>query len=208
MKLDKERGYRIRQEYSTVKEKSICDQHNLLQVGGSRTKIDGTNGIDNKSIKNASGVSTQVHLTTQNYFIKKLNLDKNSENFIRLFCGSSQISKNGRDRYQISEIDDTIKKDFENFLNSNKTKIIDYIVRNGFNITHIIFNDIKKDVQYEISYDEILLKIENCTWEFKKGGIHLKNEQGKTYFHLQREGKRNPKNRYNVLWHIHKNLFI
>ena len=30
--------------------KSICDKHNLVQIGGSRTKIDGSDGINNKSI--------------------------------------------------------------------------------------------------------------------------------------------------------------
>jgi hypothetical protein len=41
-----------------------------------------------------------------------------------------------------------------------------------------------------------------------KGGVHLKNKEGKTYFHFQREGKKKKSNRYNVLWHIHRNLFM
>ena len=59
MPLTAEQGYKIREEYSDVKEKDICERHNLQQIGGSRTKIDGSNGDINKSIKNASGSSTQ-----------------------------------------------------------------------------------------------------------------------------------------------------
>ena len=65
MPLTASQGYKIREEYSDIKEKNICDAHGLKQIGGSRTKIDGSNGTVNKSIKNASGKSTQVHLTTQ-----------------------------------------------------------------------------------------------------------------------------------------------
>ena len=37
-------------------------KHNLKQIGGSQTKIDGNQGINNKSIKYAFGSSTQVRL--------------------------------------------------------------------------------------------------------------------------------------------------
>ena len=89
----------------------------------------------------------------------------------------------------------------------NKKKVIDYIINNGFGITHIVYNDTKNNEEYELKYGEVIDKIENCNWVVKIGGIHLKNKEGKTYFHFQREGKRSPTNRYNVLWHIHKELF-
>ena len=82
------------------------------------------------------------------------------------------------------------------------------MIRNGFNITHVIYNDIKNNVEYELTYQEIIDKLDDCEWVFLRGGIHLKNSQGKSYFHFQREGKKNPNNRYNVLFHIHKNLFL
>ena len=50
MPLSASQGYKIREEYSNIKEKEICDAHGLKQNGGPRTKIDGSNGIDNKSI--------------------------------------------------------------------------------------------------------------------------------------------------------------
>ena len=55
MPLTASQGYKIREEYSDIKEKNICDAHGLKQIGGSRTKIDGSDGTVNKSIKNASG---------------------------------------------------------------------------------------------------------------------------------------------------------
>jgi hypothetical protein len=208
MALTSEQGYKIREEYSDVKEKQICEKHNLQQIGGSRTKIDGSNGNINKSIKNASGSSTQVHLTTQNHFIKTLGIDGNAAEFIRLFCGNKDLNNNGKDRYTIKQIDSECVNEFRNFLTQNKKEVVDLVIRNGFNITHVIYNDIKNNVEYELTYQEIIDRIDDCEWVFLRGGIHLKNSQGKTYFHFQREGKKNPSNRYNVLFHIHKSLFI
>lgn len=208
MALTAEQGYKIREEYSDVKEKQICEKHNLIQIGGSRTKIDGSNGDINKSIKNASGSSTQVHLTTQNHFIKTLGITGNAAEFIRLFCGNKDLNNNGKDRYTIKQIDSKCVNEFENFLTQNKKEVVDLVIRNGFNITHVIYNDIKNNVEYELTYQEIIDRLDDCEWVFLRGGIHLKNSQGKTYFHFQREGKKNPNNRYNVLFHIHKNLFI
>ena len=74
MPLTAAQGYKIREEYSDIKEKAICDAHGLRQIGGSRTKVDGTDGNVSKSIKNASGSSTQVHLTTQKHFIETLKI--------------------------------------------------------------------------------------------------------------------------------------
>lgn len=207
MPLTSEQGYHIREEYSTIKEKKICDDLGLLQVGGSNTKVDGSNQTEKVSIKNASGSSTQVHLTTQNHFIKTLNLDEDSSSFIRLFCGDSSINNKGKDRYSIKEIDLKYVDSFQNFLNQNKENIVNLIVSNGYGITRVVYNDIKNNIQYSISYDDIINKIQNAEWIFLRGGVHLKLN-GKTLFHFQREGKRNPKNRYNVLWHIHKNLFL
>ena len=50
MPLSASQGYKIREEYSDIKEKKICDAHGLKQIGGSRTKIDGSDGISNKQI--------------------------------------------------------------------------------------------------------------------------------------------------------------
>ena len=80
------------------------------------------------------------------------------------------------------------------------------IICNGFDITHVIYRDIKNNVEYELTCEQIFDKIKYAEWKFLCGGIHLKLN-GKTLFHFQREAKRNPSNRYNVLWHIHRNLF-
>jgi len=207
-KLTSEKGKLIREEYSTTKEKNVCDQIGVNQIKGIKTKVDGTNGVENVSIKNFTGKSTQVHLTTQKHFIKVMKLDNNSINFINMFCGSESINNNGKDRFHISEINTIYVESFLKFLNKNKIKVVDLIVNNGYNITSIVYNDLKNNNLSEITYDDIIGKIEQCSWVALKGGIHLKNSQNKTYFHFQREGKKNKNNRYNVLWHIHDNLFI
>jgi hypothetical protein len=199
-------GFRIRKEYSEIKEREVCDAHNLTQKGGSRTKIDGENDTCRKSIKNASGSSTQVHLTTQKHFIEVLKIKGNASEFIRHFCGSREYDFQGRDRRTIKEVDPEYVESFQEFLENNTERIIDLIVRNGDDITHVVYRDITNQVEYEITYEDILEKVKSAEWKFMKGGIHLKLN-GKTLFHFQREGKRNPSNRYNVLWHIHRNLF-
>ena len=206
MPLTAAQGYKIREEYSDIKEKAICDAHGLKQIGGSRTKVDGTDGDVSKSIKNASGSSTQVHLTTQKHFIETLNITGDAVEFIKHFCGSSDYDYKGRDRRFIKEIDTQYTEAFKEFLDNNKKEIVDLIIRNGFNITHVVYNDIKNSVEYELTYENILAKIEDAEWKFLRGGIHLKVGK-KTLFHFQREGKKKVSNRYNVLWHIHRNLF-
>lgn len=206
MPLTAEQGYRIREEYSNVKEKAVCDAHGLEHRGGSRSKIDGENESVRKSIKNASGFSTQVHLTTQKHFIEVLDLSENSAEFIKHFCGNDGYNYKGRDRRFIKEINLEYTDDFNRFLNENKEKVVDLIIRNGFDITHVVYRDIKNDVEYELTYQQIVDIIKEAEWKFLKGGVHLKLN-GKTLFHLQREGKKSKSNRYNVLWHIHRNLF-
>lgn len=206
MPLTAEQGYRIREQYAGEKENKICESHGLKQIGGSKTKIDGSNGFDNKSIKNASGSSTQVHLTTQKHFIKLMGISGDAAEFIKHFCGSRDYDYNGKDRRSIKQIDEKYVTAFKQFLDNNKKEVVDLIIRNGFNITHVIYNDIKNGVEYELTYEQILDKIEQAEWKFLSGGIHLKLGK-KSLFHFQREGKRNPNNRYNVLWHIHRNLF-
>ena len=207
MALTSQRGRDIRKEYSEVKEKEVCETRGLTQVGGSRTKIDGTGNGQNESIKNFTGGSTQVHLTTQNHFIKVLGLDDNSSEFIRMFCGNELLNVNGKDRYTIPEIDSVYVDAFMNFLNENKVRVIDLIVRNGFDINSVVYRNLKTEEIREITYEEIINKVQDCEWVKKNGGIHLKNQDGKTYFHFQREGKRKKGNRYNVLWHIHRHLY-
>lgn len=207
MPLTSEQGYKIREEYSEIKEKAVCDAHGLKHIGGSRTKIDGANDTERKSIKNASGSSTQVHLTTQKHFIEVLHITGNAAEFIKHFCGHDGYNYHGRDRRTVKEIHPEYVEAFEKFLNDNKEKIVNLIIRNGFDITHVVYNDIKNNVEYQLTYDEIIDKIEDAEWKFLSGGIHLKLNK-KTLFHLQREGKKSKSNRYNVLWHIHRNLFL
>ena len=206
MQLTAEQGYKIREEYSVIKEKLVCDAHGLEQIGGSRTKIDGQDANKRVSIKNASGSSTQVHLTTQKHFMEVLNITGDSAEFVKHFCGNKDYNYNGKDRRTIEQIETQYTEAFKQFLDTNKSAIVDLIIRNGFDITHVVYNHMPTQ-EYELTYQEILDKIKDAEWKFLRGGIHLKLNK-KTLFHFQREGKRKKSNRYNVLWHIHRNLFV
>ena len=97
---------------------------------------------------------------------------------------------------------------FKKFLDTNKEKVVDLIIRNGYDITSVVIKNTKNNEELELTYQEICDKIKDAQWVFLRGGIHLKNAEGKSYFHFQREGKKKLSNRYNVLWHIHRNLFV
>lgn len=208
MPLTKERGKEIRDNYSTIEENKVCIERNLKQVGGSRTKIDGTNGLINESIKVFTGKSTQVHLTTQKKFIETIDANDKVVDFIRLFCGNKDINNNGKDRYHTDEIDVNILNETLEFFQNNSEKIIDTVVCNGEKISFVTIRDLKSGNIYSKTFDEIINVVKESKWVILRGGLHLKNKDNKTIFHFQREGKKNKNNRYNVLFHIHKNLFI
>jgi adenine-specific DNA methylase len=113
----------------------------------------------------------------------------------------------GKDRRTTKQIEEQYLIAFKEFLDNNKYAVIDLIVRNGFDITHVVYNHLPTK-EYELTYQQIIDRIDNTEWKFLSGGIHLKDKNGKSYFHLQREGKKNTSNRYNVLFHIHLNLFV
>jgi hypothetical protein len=207
MPLTKERGALIRETHAGSRERAVCEAHNLTQVGGSRTKVDGANDTERKSIKNASGSSTQVHITTQKHFAEVMNLPANCSLFLHLFCGHSGLNNNGKDRLTVAEIDPELSQAFATWLTDNKQKVIEMCISNGDDITSVVYRDIKAGVEYELTTPEIYDRIQDAEWVFLSGGIHLKLN-GKTLFHLQREGKKRPSNRYNTLFHIHRNLFL
>jgi hypothetical protein len=199
------RGEKIRLK-GLSDEKQICDERGLLQIGGNHTKVDGSNGQSNESIKSFGGASTQVHLTTQKKFIE-LGLNEESKVFIKLFCGNETIDFKGRDRYEIPDINPINVNAMLDFLNKNKKKVIQLVICNNDNINTVVYRNSKNNEILVLSLSTIFDKVDECTWVALKGGIHLKNKKNETYFHLQREGKKNKSNRYNVLFHIHANLF-
>ena len=62
MPLTSEQGYKIREELSL--KRKMCAMLMVLSRLMGHAKIDGQNADKRVSIKNASGSSTQVHLTT------------------------------------------------------------------------------------------------------------------------------------------------
>ena len=225
-------GFVVRENNSGRKELEVCVRFGLDQKGGSQTKVDGTDGVRNFSIKIFNGSSTQVHLTTQKAFLDQFDANDDVREFLGMFCGTQdRFDADGKDRFTSTEIKESypeIYDAFESFLNKNKIAIIQYIISNKSDITHVLIRNPKKRIEYVLTTAEIYDKVnKECYWEILPGGIHLRNKSGKSLFHFQREGKKggNPnkirgyhkkfKNRFNVLWHIHyhvgedsRNLFI
>ena len=134
-----------------------------------------------------------------------LNISGDAAEFIAHFCGSEGYTYNGKDRRTIKQID-SVQVDgfFKKFLDTNKEKIVDLIVRNGYDITSVVIKNTKTE-EYELTYQQILIRLKmlngfSC--------IHLKNAEGVNIFSLSTEGKKKLSNRYNVLWYIHCNLFV
>ncbi len=214
-----QKGFAIREEKSGRKEAALCKKYRLDQEGGPQTKVDGTDGVRNFSIKILSGSSTQVHLTTQKSFLDQFDANDDVREFVRLFCGTQEMFDAGTDRHTGTKIKESypeIYDAFESFLNKNTIAIIQYIISNKSDITHVLIQNPKKRIEYSLTTAEIYDKVNTeCYWEILKGGIHLRNKSGKSLFHFQREGKKggNPdkirnhhkkfKNRFNVLWHIY-----
>jgi len=196
-------GRQVREENSGSKELQICEMFGLTQVGGSRTKVDGQHPDGtNWSIKNAKSKSTQVHLTSQERFIEEFSLGAASQEFVRKFFGSLDYEHMPRRRYRIDEIPDDAVNQFKSFLESNKEEVIYYFLSGKFDIRHVVYN------KMHMTTDEILEQVRKANWVYNPTAIHLKNEAGKTLFHIQMKGSGKGKVKHGVLCHIHENLFL
>ena len=198
-------GRKIQAANSGPVELGTCKKFGLKQVGGSRTKIDGIHSSGTKwSIKNSGSRSTQVHLTTKNKFIKDFNLDKEQEDFVNKFFGhhlGEEYANKPRRRYKISEIPVKSVNSFKQFLENNKQEIVQYIVSGEHNIDNVVYND------KVMSTKNIYIKCKAATWVYNETAIHLKDEDKRTFFHLQMKGSGKGATKHGVLFHIHEHLF-
>ena len=195
-------GRKVREENSGTKELQICDLYGLTQVGGSRTKVDGTHPDgSNWSIKNAKSSSTQVHLTSQERFIETFSLNDNSVEFVKKFFGNLSYDHMPRRRYRMDEISNQAVNSFKNFLEDNKEKVIYYFISGKFNINHLVYN------RKCLTTDQVMEQAMSAKWLYNPTAIHLKNNSGKTLFHIQMKGSGKGKIKHGVLCHIHENLF-
>lgn len=205
-------GRNIREQNAGPVELATCDKHNLTQVGGSRTKVDGIakNG-DKWSIKNTKSRSTQVHLTTQKKFISDFNLSHNESSFVRQFFGNPDYFDGlsgtyrvvDRGRYTMKQIDSRNVDAFKSFLEANKKEVIKYFVSGKCDINKVCYNDMV------LSTGQIYDLCESANWKYNNTAIHLKNNEGKSYFHIQMKGSgtKGKAGYHGVLCHIHEHLF-
>lgn len=195
-------GRQVREENSGTKELQICELFGLTQVGGSRTKVDGTHPDgSNWSIKNAKSSSTQVHLTSQERFIEDFALNDDCVEFVQKFFGNLEYNHMPRRRYRIDEISNSAVSAFKKFLETNKEKVIYYFISGKFNINHLVYN------RERLTTEQVMEQVRSANWLYNPTAIHLKNDSGKTLFHIQMKGSGKGKIKHGVLCHIHENLF-
>jgi hypothetical protein len=173
----------------------------LTQVGGSKTKVDGTNGSQRYSFKKAKSSSTQIHITTQNHFIKLFNLGGECEKFVKHFFGDLSFTNKERCRFKCSDLPKSCVNSFFNFLTENKEKVVDYFVSGDSQITDFVYND------YHITYSPLMKKLTSSDWHFTDTAMHLKNREGKTLLHIQMKGSGAGKTKHSILVHIHQNAY-
>jgi hypothetical protein len=202
MEQKQEIGRKVREENAGIKEAATCLDFGLVQIGGSRTKVDGRHSDgSNWSIKNAKSSSTQVHLTSQEKFIKDFSLNAECQEFVCRFFGSLDYDHMPRRRYKMPEIDTGAVESFQEFLESNQREVIYYFISGKHDINHLVYNG------KHLTTEEVMAQATNARWVYNPTAIHLKNEQGKTLFHIQMKGSGKGKAKHGVLCHIHENLF-
>lgn len=199
-------GRTVREHNTEVVEKKVVDEHHgWTWVDDNDCKAD---AIDAEgfgvSIKDPRSKSTQVHLTTQKCFIEQFNLNDSAQQFVRLFFGNKEFNKD-RNRYILPEIPIDAVNAFRKFLDDSKLSIIEYFLRGdqqAITVNRVMYNDRTMTVQ------EILSKCESASWFLNRTTVHLKNPDGKTYFHIQMKGSgKSPSTYHSVLAHIHKRMF-
>tara|TARA_R110002110_G_scaffold358251_3_gene567604 strand:- start:990 stop:1619 length:630 start_codon:yes stop_codon:yes gene_type:complete len=196
-------GRKIREQNAGPVEALSCKQFNLKQVGGSRTKVDGQHIVDGTrwSIKNAASRSTQVHLTTKRKFTADFQLNELQAEFVNKFFGDQSFNHMDRNRYKMDEIAPTAVDSFKSFLEANRDEFIRYVVCGKDDIQYVVYNG------SVMSTESIMERCRNANWSYNNTAIHLKDPDGKTFFHIQMKGSGKGTTYHGVLCHIHEHLF-
>lgn len=213
-RLAKQEGH----AFEFVLSKYLAEQFGIdfTVEGASNTKVDITDnlGCVRFSVKNPSGKNTQIGLYTQQSFIHALDIkDQDIIDFIEMFFGGEKYSNYPRHRLTRSNIDSTLNQKFTDFLNNNKSKILDLLATHGHNqvnnVNYMLWATKKNDPTSVLLIDlnefkKDLLQgewIQNeTTFEFRVNNTKL--------FHLQMKGS-GPKytNGYHsLMFHVYKNF--
>ncbi len=198
-------GRKVREDNAGYKEADTCKRFGLQQVGGSRTKVDGTHPDgSNWSIKNSKSKSTQVHLTSQEKFIRDFELEAAESEFVRKFFGNTEYKDMPRHRYTAEEINPVAVECFKEFLVENREDLIRYFISGASDITNFVYND------KHITFEDIMEQVGQSYWVMNPTAIHLRGAHGKTLFHIQMKGSGNKAKMgyHGVLCHIHERLFL
>ena len=181
-------------------EKQFAKESGLPHVGGAGGPIDA--GLI--SVKNASGQSTQVHLTTFEALIRKLNPPAEVTDFLRRWSGDKNESSGRRrlSKFSKQELEDAVR-----WLNSVKKPLVNrFFEHSGSKAEIVHWREKKTGKVHERSTEDILADMNLSTWELGAGygSFALVHPTRDRLAHFQRKGSgKDQKN--SALFHLYLN---
>jgi tRNA G37 N-methylase TrmD len=86
-------------------------------------------------------------------------------------------------------------------LENNKEEFVRYVICGKDDINYVVYNG------QVMNTEQIMAQCENASWAYNNTAIHLKNPDGKSFFHIQMKGSGKGATYHGVLCHIHEHLF-
>lgn len=198
--------------------------------GRPQTKVD---IYDNESataysVKNVSKNHTQVALLSSRKFIEYFNLEGTlTATFIRVFfgvpnnLGESLVHLKHKDlplsdaerrqnRVYANNIPQGIKDTFVDFMNANKLRIFDVIVRrgldNGTPVDYMIWKNKKTDKMKIIDINSMETDVSDGEWKLNNTTLEFRTKDGNKLFHLQMKGsgKKYNSGYHGMMFHIYQ----
>ena len=227
-RIAKAEGHQLERDLPALMNEMFGGDH--VTNGRPDTKVD---IYDNEtataySVKNVSKNHTQVALLSSRKFIEYFDLqDTLPALFIRLFfgvpnnLGMSLVHLKHKDlplsdaekrqnRVYANNIPQPVKDAFLDFMNANKTRIFDVIVRHGLNdgmpVTKMIWRNKKtNDIKF-IEIDDLAQQCEGGEWKLNKTTLEFRTAKGDKLFHLQMKGsgKKYNSGYHGMMFHIYQ----
>ena len=227
-RLAKAQGHDYERDLTDTMNEMFGGDH--VTDGRPQTKVD---IYDNESttaysVKNVSKNHTQVALLSSRKFIQYFDLeDTLPALFIRLFFGvpnnfgMSTVKLRHKDlplcdaeerqnRVYANNIPQPVKDAFLDFMNANKMRIFDVIVRrgldNGMPVSKMVWRNKKTDDMKIINIDDLAKQCEGGEWKLNRTTLEFRTADGFKLFHLQMKGsgKKYNSGYHGMMFHIYQ----
>ena len=227
-RLAKAQGHEYERDLTDTMNEMFGGDH--VTDGRPQTKVD---IYDNESttaysVKNVSKNHTQVALLSSRKFIEYFGLeDTLPALFIRLFFGvpnnfgMSTVKLRHKDlplcdaeerqnRVYANNIPQPVKDAFLDFMNANKMRIFDVIVRrgldNGMPVSKMVWRNKKTDDMKIINIDDLSKQCDGGEWKLNRTTLEFRTADGFKLFHLQMKGsgKKYNSGYHGMMFHIYQ----